>query len=252
MKITKELLEHFHIKSFTFKNQNLDSLCFLERFESGILTFTFPEEIKFSKGNALEFTVNCDNDTNSCVLAANLLDFGTNWCDVSEKNLMLKNPNSAGNMNCVESFLGFLSNLEQKYQHFGRRKEERIKIGKEKFRAFGLSGIEQTLFTENARTFQPCVVLDASIHGIRIITAQNPNLNHLDTFGIKISFTNPEQNVILKAHKVYENITKTESKTFATFACQLLEPVHFAWKDRVIRMIENNAASSADAETGSA
>ncbi len=244
MKITKEMLEHFHIKSFTCKNQNSDLLCFLERFENKILTFTFPAEINFQKGTELEFSVNCDDDRNSSELDAALLDFGTNWCNVREKTLMLKDPNSGGGTNDVDNFLMFLSNLEQKYQHFGRRKEERIRIGKEKFKEFGLMRLEQTVFIKDAEVAQPCVVLDASIHGIRIITAQTPALNRTDTFGIKLVFSSPEQNVILKAHKVYENITKAENKSFVTLSCQLLEPVHFIWKDKVIKMIEIECASS--------
>lgn len=238
MKITKEMLENFNIKSFTLHSGNSDLLCFLESFENESLTFAFPDEINFQKGSRVEFTVNCADDTNSCVLVANLLDFGTNWCNVREKALTLKNLDSGGGVNSVDGFLEFLSNLEQKYQHFGRRKEERIRIGKEQFSDFGLSRLEQTVFINEAKFVQPCVVIDASVHGIRIITEQTPAFNHIETLGIKLAFSNPEQNVILKAHKVYENITKTESKTFVTFSCQLLEPVHFAWKDRVIKMIE--------------
>lgn len=237
MKITKEMLDNFNIKSFTLKSGNSDLLCFLERFENGSLTFAFPDEINFQKGSRVEFTVNCADDKNSAKLTADILDFGTNWCNVREKALALKDMASGGDVNDVDGFLN-LSKLEQKYQHFGRRKEERIRIGKEQFSDFGLSRLEQAVFIKEAKFVQPCVVIDASIHGIRIITEQTPALNHIDTLGIKLLFSNPEQNVILKAHKVYENITKTENKAFVTFSCQLLEPVHFVWKDRVIKMIE--------------
>lgn len=241
MKITKEILEYFKIGSITLENADgKDGLCFLERIDKSEWTFSRHEpfiDSGIQSGNfkELTFIIKFTDSSEPGRFYANLLDFGGNCLKAAPSS------KNSSDRRLLE-FISGIQKMEQKFESFGRRKEERIKIGKEKAAEFGLSRIEQTLFSESTKIIQPCVVLDASVHGIRIITVQNPNLNHLDTFGIKISFSNPEQSVILKAHKVYEKITKTQSKTFAAFSCQLLEPVHFAWKDRVIKMIESRTA----------
>ena len=130
--------------------------------------------------------------------------------------------------------------MERKYESFGRRKEERVKIGKEKAKSFGLASVEQTVFFPASRTEQPCVVLDASVHGVCVITPKTPSTGKEENFCVKISFEKPAQTIVLRAHKVYSKITKTERASFATLSCQLLEPVHVVWKERVIALISSS------------
>lgn len=87
---------------------------------------------------------------------------------------------------------------------------------------------------------QPCAVVDASIHGICIITpCTDQRMRDCDSFNVMLNFVNPEQTIVLKCHKVHAQLKKTESKIYARISCQLLEPIHFAWKERVIKLLES-------------
>jgi hypothetical protein len=229
MKITKELLEHLKLKSITIRNGQADTLCFLERIEKEIWTFSLPEKIEFQQGEQTFLQVNFHEEEGS-VLKAKILDFGEDWCELQPE---VETTNTR-----LKTFLTMLSGMEEKYESFGRRKEERIKIGKERFGDFGLSSLKQNLFLQGVNMIQPCVVLDASVHGICIITMKTPAVQKEENFCIKLDFSEPNESIILKAHKVYTRLNKTEDKIFATLSCQLLEPIHFAYKNRVISMIE--------------
>ena len=77
------------------------------------------------------------------------------------------------------------------------------------------------------------------MHGICIITPfDNPIFKTLENFSIQLSFNNPEQTVILQCHKVHTKLSNTEHRVFSTLSCQLLEPIHYAWKERVMQMLE--------------
>jgi len=237
MKITKELLEHLKVKSISIENDGKNSLCCLERIEKGIWTFKLPKTKSLEKGMVIEFTVLFENENEKSIIYSVVEDFGEDWiCVIPEKN--------AASFR-LSAFYKVISDMEEKYESFGRRKEERVKIGKEKSREFGLSSLEQGIFLQGVKLLQPCVVLDVSVHGICVITTDTPFLRNEETFCINLSFVNPEQTVILKAHKVYSKVSRTEQKTFITLSCQLLEPIHFAWRERVIDMIQKHRESCA-------
>ena len=228
MKITKELLEHLKVKSISIKNDEKNTLCFLERVEKGKWTLSLPEKIDCKDEN-IALQVNFHEEEGS-VLFAKISDVGEDWCEVL--------PENQSDDTRLKAFLMMLSGMEERYESFGRRKEERIRIGKEKSLEFGLTRLEQSIFAQGVKMIQPCVILDASVHGICVITTETSAIRNEENFCIKLDFSNPSQSVILKAHKVYSRLTKTNEKTFATLSCQLLEPIHFAWKERVISMIE--------------
>ena len=135
-----------------------------------------------------------------------------------------------------------LSFLEYQDEKYGRRKEPRISVGKNNFEAFGLTSVEQKIFSETARIIQPCAILDVSFHGICIITPfENKAFKNIENFNIHLSFLNPVQTVILMAHKVHSKLKSTEdNNVFATISCQLLEPINYIWKERVIKILELN------------
>ena len=237
MKITKELLDSLKVKTISLKNKDKNTLCFLERIEKEVLTFSLPQKIEFDKTEAV-FEIAFDTSeyqTESEVteLTADIKEFGEDWVSVE-----INQDNFSGRLS---EFITTVSEMEKRYETFGRRKENRVKIGKEKSKDFGLSKLEQSIFIQSSKFLQPCVVLDASVHGICVITTETPQIRKEDNFCVKLSFVNPEQTVILKAHKVYSRTTKTESKTFVSLSCQLLEPIHFAWKERVIDMLDEAA-----------
>lgn len=161
-----------------------------------------------------------------------VIESGEDFCDIEISGSEKKEKTVA--------FISALEELDEKYTKYGRRKEERVEIGKRNSAKFGLSYPEQTVFINGIKAQQPCAVVDASIHGICIITpCADQRIKDCGSFNVMLNFTNPEQTVVLKCHKVHSQLKKTESKTYARISCQLLEPVHFAWKERVIRMLES-------------
>lgn len=228
MKVTKELLEHLKVRSISIIHDGTNRLCFLDRIEKGTFTFSTAQKIGLMKGEKISFQVDFFDEGGK--IEAELTDFGEDWLTVV--------PETETENTRVKAFLTIIADMEAKYESFGRRKEERVKIGKEKYADFGLSGIEQTVFLPGIKLAQPCVVLDASVHGICVITPRTKAIQEEEIFCIKLNFKNPEQSIILKAHKVYSRQNKTNDKIFCTLSCQLLEPVHFAWKERVIAIIE--------------
>lgn len=233
MKITKELLEHLQVSSINLKIDNNEILCCLERIEKEKWTFTIPESIKINKNKVYSFHITFSDKEASSKLPGKICDYGENWVtaipDINTKNTRLK------------LFLSSLSEMAEKYESFGRRKEERVKIGKEYYKIFGLSSIQQNIFLQGIKMLQPCVVLDASVHGICVITPETPAIKDDENFLVKLSFENPQSTVVLKAHKVYTKLNKTEQKNFLTLCCQLLEPIHYEWKERVINMIQKDS-----------
>ena len=237
MNITKELLDHLNVKSLTIRQGALDVLCFLVRIENGIWTLSLSTSVDFAALQKVELQITFQDEKGTSFHAL-LLAHGEDWCtitiDEDTESRLLKN------------FIDALVAMERRYEQFGRRKEMRLTIGRENARQFGLAGMEQALFLPAARIQQPCVVLDASVHGICIITPFSAGaIRSADSFCIKLGFERPEQNIVLNAHKVYTRLNKVGTKAYASISCQLLEPVHFAWKERVIALLEHEAKTHA-------
>ena len=233
MNVTKELLEHLQVTSFSVAHGGRDILAQLVRIEARSWTFALSEPIASEADAELQFRIHFAAALEQeAAFTARLSGCGGDWCTViiSEKteSALLKN------------FIGTLLAMEIRYERFGRRKEARLKIGSGNARLFGLTGAEQTLFLPASRIQQPCVVLDASVHGIAVITPFSSGaIRNTDTLLIKVAFANPAESIILQAHKVSMRLNRVDGgKTYATISCQLLEPVHFAWKERVIALLE--------------
>ena len=135
--------------------------------------------------------------------------------------------------------------MEYQDEKYGRRKEPRVHIGKEKATQFGLTSIEQKLFSHQAKIIQPCAISDVSLHGICIITPfDDHQFKNIKNFNIQITFSEPNQTVNLEAHKVHTKLNHITNKTFATISCQLLEPISYVWKERVIKMLESESQNN--------
>lgn len=233
MNITKELLESLGVVSMSLSNGREDFLCILRRTEGKSLTFSILNSDGFSAHGKMELrtTFKKDGAVKVSVSELEVLDSGGDWCVGTVAGISDREMNS---------LLDKLSEMEYRDEKYGRRKEMRVPIGKANYAAFGLSSPEQTLFVRGLKFSQPCAVLDASIHGIQVITPIRfkADFKALEDFNIKISFVNPEETAILKAHKVHSKLDRAGEKIFATYSCQLLEPIHHVWKERVIKMIE--------------
>ena len=246
MNISRDLLEEFNIISMILKTSNKSISCFPVKAEFNkvhlekTLQFKYLQQFTDETDTSQFFTENnhilsvtikkTDND-NFLISDAKieLIESGLDYfiCRVIECD------------DFFQSFLNRISFLEYQDEKYGRRKEPRIAIGKDKAVSFGLTSIEQKLFSKTEKLVQPCVILDVSLHGICIITPfEDPRFKSIDNFFIQISFTNPEQTIVLQAHKVHLKLNPTQNKIYATLSCQLLEPISYIWKERVIKMLE--------------
>lgn len=234
MNITKEFLDGLNLVSLFFTQGKNDINCVLERSEKGVLFFNFTGDFKFAEGERLPLSATFQKEAELTVSKAGfkILESGLDWILGTVENCE----------HDLREVLERISFLESQYEKYGRRKEMRVKIGKENFLAFGLSSPEQKLFSKAAKIIQPCAIVDASIHGICIVTPfENPLFKSIDNFNVHISFVNPEQVVLLQAHKVLLRLDNANGRTFATISCQLLEPIHYAWKERVINLLEKHS-----------
>lgn len=231
MNVTKEILEWLKVSSIAIRKGGADIMSFLSRFTSEIWTLTTLQKHEFSQGEQISIQINFTNGESEEFLAE-FIESGENFCDIRISGSEKKEKTAA--------FISALENLDEKYTKYGRRKEERIEIGKRNSARFGLSSPEQTVFINGIKMQQPCAVVDASIHGICIITpCSDHRMKDCDNFNVMLNFVSPEQTIVLKCHKVHAQLKKTESKIYARISCQLLEPIHFAWKERVIKLLES-------------
>ncbi len=231
MNVTKELLESMGVVSMSLSNGREDFLCFLRKTDGKAMDFSILDSKGFSFGEKMELkaTLKIGEGVKVCAAEIEMHEAGTDWCSGKIARTSCEEINAL--------FKKFYE-MECRDEKYGRRKEMRIPIGKSNYAAFGLSSPEQTLFIKGMKIMRPCAVLDASIHGIQVIT-QHEGIKTLEDFNIKISFVNPNEIAMLKVHKVHSKLDKAGNKIFATYFCQLLEPIHHVWKERVIRMLES-------------
>lgn len=230
MNITKELLEHLKISSIIIRKDGEDIMCFLTRCTSAVWTLAIlqPHDFALNERVCIQITFS-DGCTES--FPAPVLDSGEDFCEV-EMSL-------ADVTEKTRQLFSSIRTLDERYIKYGRRKEVRVEIGKRNSALFGLSSPQQTVFISGIKMQQPCVIVDASIHGICIITPYaDQRMKDCDRLNVMLNFVRPEQNIVLQCHKVHAQLKKTDSKTYAQISCQLLEPIHFAWKERVIALLE--------------
>ena len=229
MKMSKDLLEHLKITSLLININDKDYLVYFQKYEKNRWTLFLPNEINLEE-NDLVLQINFHNET-QFVFSAEIIEKGSDYC-------IIQVPDNIDDYE-FQKMIKTLYELEYKDDKFGRRKEIRLKIGKENYKDFGLSGLQQSVFLRGNTQAQPCVVVDASIHGICLITPYISG-EHYENFYVKLNFSSPDQNILLQLHKVNIKINTVGNENYATISCQLLEPINFAWKDRIYNMIEKN------------
>lgn len=235
MNITKELITDLGIISMSISENDNNIICYLVKVEKNHFLFKFSGKIDFANQEEKQLTITTKDNHSSFLSVSKtaivIIEYGLDYflCKINSSDEIIKR------------ILERLSHLEYQDEKYGRRKEPRITIGKERAQIFGLSSLEQKIFFNTEKKKQPCFIVDVSLHGICIITPfYNDFSKKLDNFIIQVSFSNPEQNVLLQAHKVHTKLNHSENKTFATISCQLLEPINYIWKERVIKMLETS------------
>ena len=54
---------------------------------------------------------------------------------------------------------------------------------------------------------------------------------------LKVSFESPSEEIIMSINKVYSHCRTADGRTWAYVSCQIFEPVHFVWRERVLAML---------------
>lgn len=246
MTVSKELIQDLNIISMTlqfFKKKSYFASdlklvkqisCVLTKYEKGFFQFNLLENLEKTEFDEVKINI-CVQESdvvfNSETAILKLEEKGLTWLSAK---LISNSPKT------IKRLLDNLAILEKQEEKFGRRKEPRIKISKENFMQLGLNSIEQKVFSKSAKVILPCALIDISVHGLCIITPfENPTFKNLENFNIQVSFLHPEQTIILQCHKVHSKLNNTENRIFATLSCQLLEPIHYVWKERILKMLEN-------------
>lgn len=230
MNITKELLSYLKVVSTNLVINEKDNLCFIERQEKDAWSLRLQDRLSDCKeGDSAFLKIRFANEASE-YSPVTIKEIGIDYCEVTIPSLK----SELNTQKIVQKFF----NLEYKDEQYGHRKEKRLSIGTVNSEKFCLARPEQQFYLPSAKTVQVCAIKDASVHGICVVTNYHNDMRVNDVFNVLVSFKNPDEKILLKAHKVHVKLNDTsEGNTMATISCQLLEPVHFRWKERVIAML---------------
>lgn len=220
MTVTKEMLEHIGVKSISMhgRDSDMDVLCSLVRVKEHVwyLNYTAPEG--FSPVPSLR--INKDNE---------IMEGPVKVLEKTSCTLMIEEPSSG----CFEPVVKKLATYE-KNDNYERRKEKRIKVGIKNSSGFGLTSPQQYVIIGGAEL--ECVIVDASVHGIQLLLENKRILAAADIFTVKVAFT--DTCVLLRLNRVFSNVKEIKGKSYVYISAQILEPVHFIWKERVISFLK--------------
>ncbi|MBD5404306.1 MAG: hypothetical protein HDR55_04885 [Treponema sp.] len=236
MNVTGEMLKDMGVVSMSLSNGASEYVCFLRKIRGNALSFSLMPTVELS-GDAFHLKIVTDKNTAHSV-PIEITEFGVDWCDALLGEIEDE---------VAETLFSTFKALEMQDEKYGRRKEVRISIGKENCKRFGLESLEQKVFVRSKKIIQPCAIVDASIHGVCIITPFSDGFKDVENFCVKVGFSSPVESAIMEAHKVHSRLVKTERSVFAKVSAQLLEPISHIWKGRVARLIEElNGYSATD------
>lgn len=229
MNITKELLHYSKISSLSIPTKDGDLLCYLKKQigNNWIISLASDDKILYDDNIFVQINFN----------DGYVIKINTILVRQEKEICVLKLPEKKLDKRFSEIFNNF-SSMEYNDEKYGRRKEKRIKIAKMHFKEFGLSSIEQKI--SFGKQVFPCVIIDVSIHGICLIAPYSPlYAKEFENFLISMNFVKENSFVTLKVHKVHSRLLKTQNGSYIKLSCQILEPIHFLWREKVISMIKN-------------
>lgn len=232
MQITKQLLQYLDVKSFIISIDNENYMVFPIEYHD----FTFSLSVSSKIKNLFR---NKKIDLQISFFEKQTIEFVANLESFSDDTLTIFVEKDNSSLEAKD----FLEKIELfDYQddfYSKRRSENRFPIGKEHYKDFGLSSVEQAIFIPQMKFVQPCAIVDVSFHGLQIITPyDNQTIKKENLFFVKLDFV-PKELVVVKIHKVNARLNNIGEKTYANISCQLLEPINFSWKRRIIQMLKN-------------
>ena len=243
MKITKELLEYLNISTMTISGSASEDLCVLSKVtgKDWFLNITYP--MKYFSEENISLKINFANETEkktsiikSGRIIAPIKELGDNWISIDIEKCRADKEAS----NVIDTLNKLVFNDEK----YGRRKENRYEIGTKNFKNFSMNSAEQMIYLKTAKITLPCAIKDISLHGMCIICPDSIALDRESTIIVRICFNEPEQSTLLTGHKVFIKKISTKSKKYAVISLQLLEPVHFVFRQRLIEYIQKTDHST--------
>lgn len=231
MTITKELSNKLNLINSDLLLNDKEILCYLEKQNAENWTFHISTELELNK------------DQKTLIIKMNYVNYTTNFTakiiETGKDYIVVQKPTNPKDP-FLKDTLDTLEKIEKNDEKYGQRKEPRIKIGIKYSQDFGLKSPEQIFVLERERYSGPCAIVDASIHGVQILTPYSAILRNINNFNMLISFSNPNQHIILDLHKVNIKLTKNNEKTYANISCQIMEPISYIWKERIINLLNKN------------
>lgn len=233
MILTKEVWEQFKIVSIVLKAGDKDIMCFPKQYEKHIWLLYVLEQSGFQYADLVSIQITF-SDGYIGSFKAKIIKIDNDYCSIFIPKTVTDNR--------IQAFIDMLDEQDRRHKQYEKRKESRIIIGQSNFSAFGLVSPQQTLFIQDIYSHQPCAVVDASIHGIRIITLCTDITQNLrEIFYVKLHFKLPEQHIILRCQTVHTRRIEPGKNIYAMISCRLIEPIHFIWKERVLNFMEKNS-----------
>lgn len=228
MTLNKELCNKLQLINSDLILNDKEILCYLEKQNKEKWTFHTSTELEL------------DKDQKTIIVKMNYVSYITKFSgtilEAGNDYIVLRKPQDSQDP-YIKDTIEALDKIEKNDEKYGQRKEQRIKIGIKKSKDFGLKSPEQVFVLERERYSGPCAIVDASIHGIQILTPYSSILKNINNFNMLLSFENPNQHIILDLHKVNIKLTKSNDKTYANISCQIMEPISYIWKERIIKML---------------
>lgn len=235
MTISKELLKNEKLVCIDIPTEDLD------QYKGDIIVNLFrqnKEEWYIKPSVKLDLAVNSMVDF-SFIFDGHTGNARLKILEAGEDYYVIKKPDSIED-EYIAKLVYKLNNAEKNDEEYGRRKEPRIKIGVNKYKEFGLGKPEQRIILEAERYTNICALADVSMHGIQIVTPYSVKIKDINNFYIMLNFEEPNQNIIIDVHKVYMKLNKINDNVYANICCQILEPINYIWKERIISLISKN------------
>lgn len=228
MTINKELCNKLQLINSDLLINDREILCYLEKQNKEKWTFHTSTDLDL------------DKDQKSIIVKMNYVNYITQFTgtilEAGNDYIVICKPTDSQDP-YLKDTIEALDLIEKNDEKYGQRKERRIKIGIKKSKDFGLKSPEQVFVLERERYSGPCAIVDASIHGVQILVPYSSILRNINNFNMLISFENPNQHIILDLHKVNIKLTKNNDKTYANISCQIMEPISYIWKERLIKLL---------------
>ena len=223
MKVTKEMTDRLGIRSMTIRTEEGDAACCLVRIKEGLWYIRHtPSLVSDMNGRECPFVIGTSGDSLDGTVIVRGQDGDT---------LVTEPPVGGEGMGVI---VKRLSEYERN-EDYERRQEKRVKVGIDGAPAFGLKAPEQYVLTESGEL--PCVIVDVSVHGVQLLMESCRALASSPILRLKVSFSSPADEIIMSLNKVYAHGKEAGGKVWSYVSCQILEPVHFVWRERVLAML---------------